>query len=129
MSHQEPVSVETARAILDAFNAHDLDAIMEFFADDGSLDLPRGPDPWGQCFVGKVAVRAGLATRFTGLPDVHYSDERGDPRVRALGAEARAHVCGDELRGSSLLHYPHALGYDIVDYGGSAHQVGGHTKL
>jgi ketosteroid isomerase-like protein len=68
--------METVKAILDAFNAHDLDAIMEFFADDCSLDLPRGPDPWGQRFVGKEAVRAGLATRFTGLPDVHYGDDR-----------------------------------------------------
>jgi ketosteroid isomerase-like protein len=76
MSQQESVSMETVKAILDAFNAHDLDAIMEFFADDCSLDLPHGPDPWGQCFVGKEAVRAGLATRFTGLPDVHYGDDR-----------------------------------------------------
>jgi ketosteroid isomerase-like protein len=68
--------METVKAILDAFNAHDLDAIMEFFADDCSLDLPCGPDPWGQRFVGKEAVRAGLATRFTGLPDVHYGDDR-----------------------------------------------------
>lgn len=28
------VSLDTLRAILDAFNAHDLDATMEFFADD-----------------------------------------------------------------------------------------------
>ncbi len=37
------ISEETAKAILDAFNAHDLDAIMRFFADDCSLDMPRGP--------------------------------------------------------------------------------------
>lgn len=59
-----------------AFNAHDLDTIMEFFADECSLDMPRGPEPWGQRFVGKAAVREGLATRFKGLPDVHYSDDR-----------------------------------------------------
>ena len=76
MSQQESISTETPKAILDAFNAHDLDAIMEFFADDCSLDMPRGPEPWGQRFVGKVAVRQGLATRFSGLPDVHYGDDR-----------------------------------------------------
>ena len=27
-------------------------------------------------FSGKAAVREGLATRFKGLPDVHYSDDR-----------------------------------------------------
>ena len=46
MVEQQSVSVETLKAIADAFNAHDLDAIMEFFADDCSLDLPRGPQPW-----------------------------------------------------------------------------------
>jgi len=76
MVEQQPVSVETLKAIADAFNAHDLDAIMEFFADDCSLDLPRGPQPWGQRFTGKAAVREGLAARFKGLPDVHYSDAR-----------------------------------------------------
>ena len=76
MSQQQSISVETVKTILDAFNAHDLDAIMEFFSDDCSLDMPRGPDPWGQRFVGKAEVRAGLATRFKGLPDVRYSDDR-----------------------------------------------------
>ena len=76
MAKQQPVSVATLKAIADAFNAHDLDAIMEFFADDCSLDMPRGPDPWGKRFTGKAAVREGLAARFKGLPDVHYGDDR-----------------------------------------------------
>ena len=76
MAKRQSVSVATLKAIADAFNAHDLDAIMEFFADDCTLDMPRGPEPWGQRFVGKTAVREGLATRFKGLPDAHYSDDR-----------------------------------------------------
>jgi hypothetical protein len=65
---QQPVSVETLKAIASAFNAHDLDAIMAFFADDCSLDMPRGPDPWGQRYVGKAAVREGLASRARASP-------------------------------------------------------------
>lgn len=76
MAKQQSVSVATLKAIAAAFNAHDLDAIMEFFAEDCSLDMPRGPDPWGKRFTGKAAVREGLATRLKGLPDVHYSDDR-----------------------------------------------------
>jgi ketosteroid isomerase-like protein len=76
MVQQQSVSVETLEAIADAFNAHDLDAIMGFFADDCSLDMPRGPEPWGERFTGKAAVRGALATRFEGLPDVHYGDAR-----------------------------------------------------
>lgn len=76
MADSEPVTVETLKMIADAFNRHDLDAIMEFFAEDCSMDLPRGPDAWGRRFVGKAAVREGIASRFAGLPDVHYGDDR-----------------------------------------------------
>jgi ketosteroid isomerase-like protein len=76
MAESGGASVETLEAITAAFNAHDLDAIMEFFADDCSLDMPRGPDPWGRRLSGKAAVREGLASRFAGLPDVHYGDGR-----------------------------------------------------
>ncbi len=69
------VTVETLKEILNAFNRHDLDAIMEFFAEDCSFDLPRGPDPWGKRFIGKSAVREALAGRFKGIPDVHYGND------------------------------------------------------
>ena len=62
----------TLKALVAAFNAHDLDAIMALFADDAVLEMPRGPDPWGRRFVGRAAVRDGLKARFEGLPDVHY---------------------------------------------------------
>ena len=57
-----------------AFNAHDLDRIMALFAEDCVLEMPRGPEPWGARVQGKPAVRAALATRFQGLPDVHYGN-------------------------------------------------------
>jgi steroid delta-isomerase-like uncharacterized protein len=62
----------TLAALCDAFNAHDLDGIMSFFADDCVLEMPRGNRPWGARFEGRENVRAALATRFEGLPDVHY---------------------------------------------------------
>ena len=58
--------------VLEAFNRHDLDAIMAHFAEDCVLETPRGPDPWGRRFAGKSEVRRGLAARFEGIPDVHY---------------------------------------------------------
>lgn len=66
----------TLEALGEAFNRHDLDKIMEFFADDCSLDMPRGKEPWGTRHVGKSAVRAALQSRFEMLPDVHYGDAR-----------------------------------------------------
>jgi steroid delta-isomerase-like uncharacterized protein len=70
------VDDRTLKQFLDAFNRHDLDAIMSFFTDDCVLQMPRGPAPSGRAAVGKDAVRALLATRFEGLPDVHYGDDR-----------------------------------------------------
>ena len=76
MAPAHAVSEETLRAIVAAFNAHDLDAITGYFAEDCSLDMPRGPDPWGRRFVGAAAVREALASRFRGLPDGQYRDDR-----------------------------------------------------
>lgn len=75
-SHQMKITVDTLKQVLDAFNRHDLDAIMEYFSDDCSFDFPRGPEPWGQRFIGKAQVREGLASRFKGIPDVHYGDDQ-----------------------------------------------------
>jgi ketosteroid isomerase-like protein len=75
MSDTNAVTVEVLRDLLAAFNAHDLDRIMTFFAEDCSFDLPRGAEPFGTRYVGKTQVRAGLASRFAGLPDVHYGDD------------------------------------------------------
>jgi ketosteroid isomerase-like protein len=75
MEDERAPTVATLQAISAAFNRHDLDGIMAFFADDAVLELPRGPQPWGQRCVGREAVRQGLASRFAGLPDVHYGDD------------------------------------------------------
>ncbi len=64
------------QAFLDAFNAHDIDAIMSFFTEDCVFDTPRGPAPGGQHLVGKQQVRAGIQARFDGIPDIHYADDR-----------------------------------------------------
>lgn len=69
------ITVETMKQVLDAFNRHDLDAIMEFFAEDCSFDFPRGPESYGQRFIGKAQVREALAGRFKGIPDVHYGED------------------------------------------------------
>lgn len=70
------ITVETLKQILNSFNRHDLDEIMEFFSDDCSFDFPRGPESWGQRFVGKSQVREALEGRFKGIPDVHYGRDQ-----------------------------------------------------
>jgi len=68
--------VETLKAFLEAFNRHDVEAIMDFFTDDCVLEMPRGADPWGRRLEGKEQVREGIEARFAGIPDVHYGDDR-----------------------------------------------------
>jgi ketosteroid isomerase-like protein len=70
------VTEETLKGFLDAFNRHDLDGIMSYFADDCVFYMPRGAGPRGDRFSGKAGVRAGLAKRFEGIPDVHYGEDR-----------------------------------------------------
>ena len=74
MSTQPTVAL--LKEFLDAFNRHDLDAIMGYFADECVFYMPRGAGPRGDRFVGKQEVRAGLARRFEGIPDVHYGEDR-----------------------------------------------------
>jgi steroid delta-isomerase-like uncharacterized protein len=69
------ITENTLKEVLAAFNRHDLDAIMEYFSEDCSFDFPRGPEPNGKRYLGKSAVREALASRFKGIPDVHYGDD------------------------------------------------------
>jgi ketosteroid isomerase-like protein len=64
------------QALLEAFNAHDLDAIMSFFTEDCVFDTPRGPAPGGRRLVGKQQVRKGFQARLDGIPDIDYGDDR-----------------------------------------------------
>lgn len=70
------VTRELLKGFLEAFNRHDLDAIMGHFAEDCVFYMPRGAAPHGDRYVGKAQVRAGLATRFEGLPDAHYGEDQ-----------------------------------------------------
>jgi ketosteroid isomerase-like protein len=70
VEHDEAILM--LRSIAAAFDGHDLDEILLHFADDAIFESPRGPDPWGQRFVGKAAIREAFARRFSGIPDIRY---------------------------------------------------------
>jgi hypothetical protein len=53
-----------------------LDDIIDFFVDDCIFDRPHGTEPWGTRVIGKAEVRKGLGTRFEGIPNVHYGEDR-----------------------------------------------------
>ncbi len=74
MMDQEQNILEVLDGLAAGFNAHDIDAIMRFFAEECSLDLPRGPASHGSRYVGHDEVRRGITTRFENTPDVHYGE-------------------------------------------------------
>jgi len=68
-------STTVLEEFLGAFNAHDVDAVMSFFAEDCVLDMPRGPAPGGTHLVGREQVHRGIQARLDGIPDIHYGDD------------------------------------------------------
>ncbi len=69
---QETVTVELLEAIGDAFNRHDVDAVIGFFAADGVFDNARGPDLHGRRYVGREVLRAFFAELFQNCPDIQW---------------------------------------------------------
>jgi len=106
------VTIELLKGFLGAFNLHDIDSIMNYFAEDCVFYMPRGAKPRGDRYVGKKEVREGLAKRFEGIPDVHYGDDRhwvcGDLGVSEWTLTGTSlsgqHI---EVRGVDLLEFAH----------------------
>ena len=73
---ESEVTVAVLQRLLAAFNAHDVDAVMAFFTDDCVFEMPRGPAPGGRRLVGPDEVREGIRSRFDGIPDIRYEDDR-----------------------------------------------------
>ena len=67
--------LDVLREIAAGFDTHDLDRIMRHFTDDAVFESPRGPEAYGQRFVGSEAVREAFAGRFSGIPDVRYQED------------------------------------------------------
>jgi ketosteroid isomerase-like protein len=68
-------AIQMLKVIARGFDEHDPDAILSHFAADAVFEAPRGPDPWGQRFVGSEAIREAFAARFSGIPDIRYQDD------------------------------------------------------
>jgi len=66
-------TIELLEAIGSAFNRHDVDAIIDFFADDGVFDNAMGPDIHGQRYVGKETLRAFFSDLMARCPDIQWN--------------------------------------------------------
>ena len=66
------VTVALLDAIGDAFNRNDIDAVMQFFANDTVFDHAAGPEIHGKRFQGKETVRAVFSGLFDSVESVHW---------------------------------------------------------
>jgi ketosteroid isomerase-like protein len=67
-------TLATVHRFNDAFNRHDVDAVMELMTDDCIFDNTR-PPPDGERIVGQAVVRAFWAEFFRRSPDARFDTE------------------------------------------------------
>jgi steroid delta-isomerase-like uncharacterized protein len=99
------VTTETLQAFADAWNRHDVDALMSFMTQDCVFEASAGSDVFGTRYAGREAVRAGFAEVWATFPDAHWGDAHhfvcGDRGVsewtftgtRADGTRVEVHGC------------------------------------
>jgi steroid delta-isomerase-like uncharacterized protein len=70
------LSTDDLQAFADAWNRHDVDALMDFMADDCVFEASAGPDACGTRYAGRAAVRAGFAEACRAFPDARWNSPR-----------------------------------------------------
>jgi len=63
-------------AFADAWNKHDVDALMSFMTPDGVFEASAGNTVNGERYEGAQAVRAAYAAIFTAYPDARWNNAR-----------------------------------------------------
>lgn len=71
-----PVSAETLQAFTDAWNRHDIDALMSFMTDDCVFQSASGPLACGTRHQGRDAVREAFAQAWASFPDAQWRNGR-----------------------------------------------------
>ncbi|MCO4863078.1 nuclear transport factor 2 family protein [Cupriavidus sp. WGlv3] len=66
--------IELLQAFNDAWNRHDIDALMACMADDCVFHGVAGPDLLGRSFVGREAVREGFQLAWQTFPNAQWVD-------------------------------------------------------
>lgn len=68
------VGVQTLIDFGQAWNRHDIDALMSFMADECEFHAVAGPDLMGRSFIGRQAVREGFQLAWQTFPDAAWLD-------------------------------------------------------
>lgn len=70
------VSIEVLKAFADAWNRHDIDALMSFMTDDCVFESSAGPEVWGMSWTGHDAVKSGFRQVWATYPDARWNSPR-----------------------------------------------------
>ena len=70
------ITEDFLQSFADAFNDHDVKAIMSHMTEDCVFEASAGPDFDGEKFTGKEEVRKAFANVFTTFPDAHWSNPK-----------------------------------------------------
>ena len=70
------VTIKVLQDFADAWNRHDVDALMTFMTEDCVFEASAGLDIAGTRYVGREAVRAGFAETWATFPDARWDDAR-----------------------------------------------------
>ena len=60
----------------DAWNSHDIERLMDLFADDCVFDASGGPELHGRRFVGRDDVKTAFAEVLDSMPDANWGNGR-----------------------------------------------------
>ncbi|MEO6408405.1 MAG: nuclear transport factor 2 family protein [Burkholderiaceae bacterium] len=70
------VTARMLDAFADAWNRHDIDALMSFMTEDCVFEASAGADICGTRYAGHDAVRSGFAEVWTTYPNAHWGNAR-----------------------------------------------------
>lgn len=70
------MTAEALQAFAEAWNRHDIDALMSFMTEDCVFEASAGPDVCGTRYLGREAVQAGFAEVWATFPDARWDDAR-----------------------------------------------------
>ena len=70
------ITVDDLQSFADAWNRHDVDALMSFMTDDCVFEASAGAEACGARHVGRDAVRSAFAAVWATFPDAHWGHAR-----------------------------------------------------
>ena len=76
MTDRHAERLATLDRLFDAFNRHDVAAVMRCFAPDASFRQAAGPDADGRLVVGTDRIGAAFAAVWHDMPDAHWAVHR-----------------------------------------------------